>query len=85
METGSAKICNQINPYKYSVESPDGIKPSSANGKTIMRYADSGISAGVMHEGKNYKTVCLGFPIEALEDEDKIEYIITITLDFFNK
>ena len=85
METGNAKICNQINPYKYSVESPDGIKPSSANGKTIMRYADSGISAGVMHEGKNYKTVCLGFPIEALEDEDKIEYIITITLDFFNK
>lgn len=85
MGTVSAKICNQINPYKYSVESPDGIKPASANGKTIMRYADSGISAGVTHEGKNYKTVCLGFPIEALEEEDKIEYIITITLDFFNK
>lgn len=81
----SADICNLINPHKYSVESPDGIMPSSSNGAVFMRYADSGISAGVCHEGDNYRTVCLGFPIEALEDEEDINHIITITLDFFNK
>ena len=80
-----ADICNEINPERYSVESPDGIKPSSSKGAVIMRYADSGISAGICHEGNNYRTVCLGFPIEALEDEDDINHIITITLDFFNK
>ena len=81
----SAEISNEINPHKYSVESPDGIKPSSSKGAVIMRYADSGISAGICHEGDNYRTVCLGFPIEALQDEKAIDHIITITLDFFNK
>ena len=81
----SAEICNEINPDIYSVESPDGIKPSSSKGAVIMRYADSRISAGICYEGDNYRTVCLGFPIEALQDETDINHIITITLDFFKK
>lgn len=83
--TGEFTICNEINQDKYSVESPDGIVPSSSKGKTIMRYADSGISAGICHEGSNYRTICLGFPIEALENEKDINRIIKVTLQYFNR
>ena len=83
--SGEFTICNEINSEKYSVESPDGISPSSSKGKTIMRYTDSGISAGICHEGRNYRTICLGFPIEALESEKDINQIIRTTLQFFNR
>jgi len=73
------------NSQKYSVETPDGIVPASGSGKTVMRYTDTNISAGVCYEGKGYRTMCFGFPIEALRDEDDIDSIITNTLDFFEK
>ena len=78
-------ICNEINPDRYAVESPDGLSPASKKSCSIMRYADSAISAGICHEGSNYKTVCLGFPIESLEKEEDIDHIITLTLEFFRK
>ena len=76
---------NEINSECYCVESPDGIVPASSKGSTLLRYADSGISAGVGFEGDGYKTVCLGFPIETLREEEDIDSIINITLDFFKK
>ena len=79
------KICNEINDRQYCVESPDGILPAVKTGATIMRYADSGISAGVFNEIEGYKTACFGFPIEALETEEDIDNIITLTLEFFNR
>ena len=79
------EISNDINPRKYSIESPDGILPASKSSCSIMRYSDSGISAGICHEGKNHKTICLGFPIEALESDKDIDDIVNITLEFFNR
>ena len=79
------EICNEINPDRYCVESPDGIVPGSRNASSFMRYTDSEISAGICYEGKGYRTVCLGFPIEALTTEDKINEIITLTLEFFSR
>ena len=76
---------NTVNPDCYSVESPDGIEPSATAGCTLFRYTDTGISAGVGYEGNGYRTVSLGFPIEVLVNEEDIEKIINITLDFFKK
>ena len=76
---------NTVNPEIYSVESPDGIDPASANAKTLLRYTDTGISAGVGYEGEGYKAVSLGFPIEILLDKTDIDKIINITLEFFKK
>ena len=50
-----------------------------------MRYSDTGIGAGVCHEGTGYRTVCIGFPIETLKNEKNIDSIISITLEFFSK
>ena len=84
-ELGTIGFHNQINPFCYSVESPDGIVPATESGRTVLRYTDSGISAGVGFEGNGYRTICLGFPIEVLHSEEDIYKIINITLDFFKK
>lgn len=78
-------VCNEINPVQYSVEALDGLSPASRNGAVVMRYADSGIPAGICHDGKGYRTMCLGFPIEALTETEDIEKIIRLTLEYFNK
>ena len=82
---GNYSFTNEPNELIYSVESPDGIIPASSKGKTVLRYADTGISAGVCFEGEGYRTVCLGFPIETIREEKNIDEIITTTLDFFKK
>ena len=82
---GSFGFYNQVNSECYSVESPDGIVPVSDAGVTLMRYADTGISAGVGFVGDGYKTASFGFPIETLSNREDIDKIIDITLEFFKK
>lgn len=82
---GNFGFYNQVNPECYSVESPDGIVPASDAGATLMRYTDTGISAGVGFEGDGYKAVSFGFPIETLSNKEDIDKIIHITLEFFKK
>jgi hypothetical protein len=68
------------------VEAPDGLAPVSAKtGSTFIRYSDTEISAGVCYEGKGYKAVSIGFPIETLKEEKNIDNIINTTLEFFSK
>ena len=81
----SASLYNTPNPICYSVETPDGIIPSGTSGKTVMRYSDTGVSAGVGFEGKGYRTMSFGFPIEALKEEKDIDNLIKITLEFFDR
>lgn len=67
----------------YSVETPDGIEPSASNARTIMRYSDTGISAGTCFDAGNYKAVCIGFPLEVITDIDTKDAIFaTIFKDF---
>lgn len=81
----SLSICNHINTDQYSVESPDGIAPASEKGSIFMRYEDTGIPAGICHEGNGYKTACLGFPLEAIVSETDMNNIIRLILEYFNK
>ena len=61
----------------------EGGSASGENGCTFMRYADTRISAGVCSDFGSYRTVCLGFPIEVLEDRGQIGRIISTSLEFF--
>ena len=83
--SGTYDICNEINSIRYCVESPDGILPAVKSAESVMRYADSGISAGIFNDANSYRTACLGFPVEALESEESINEIIRITLEFFSR
>ena len=81
----SVKIVGEMNPDQYCVESPDGIAPASKAGEVIYRYADSNVSAAVVYEGKGYRCVSFGFPIEALEGENNINELIINTLEYIKK
>ena len=77
------KLIMEKNPYVYCVEAPDGIAPASGSAFSTYRYADSGISAGVMFEGNGYRCLSLGFPLETLDGG--IEEIIKTTLKYFER
>ena len=79
------ELVTEMNPVKYCVESPDGIAPVSKAGQVIYRYGDSSISAGVAFEGKGYRCVSYGFPIEALRTEEAINQLIVKTLEYIKK
>ena len=81
---GGVSFCNTLNEDIYCVETPDGISPAG-NGKVFMRYADTDIPAAVCHEGKEYKTVCFGFPLETIMEEDGLVNIISLTLEYFSR
>jgi hypothetical protein len=78
----SVKFCNTQNSVNYCIESPDGIAPASNNSQTVLRYGDSGVSAGIKYQGNGYRTVCLGFPIETLQSKDDIDAILASILTF---
>ena len=73
------------NPTIYCVESPDGIAPYSKAAKSIYRYSDSGISAAIIYQGNGYKTICFGFPIEALKGNKDTQNLIINSLEYLKK
>lgn len=76
---------NSLNPDCYSVENPDGIVPSDNRGKTVIRYKDTGISAGTAFDSGTYKCICIGFPIEAVREGKEIEHVFEYCLDYLKK
>lgn len=72
------------NPYCYCAESPDAIAPAG-NGNVFMKYSGTGLPAAVCHRGYGYRTVCVGFPIETVKNEDDIYNIISATFEFFRQ
>ena len=65
IKSKGAVFCQELNDSVYCVESPDALVPACKEAFTILRYSDNNISAGVAYKG-DYKTVCLGFPIETV-------------------
>lgn len=78
----SMSIHNSQNNTNYCVESTDGISPASASAQTILRYPDTGVSAGIKYQGTGYRTVCLGFPIETLKTDEAIDALIASCLTY---
>ena len=73
---------NSQNSVSYCVEAPDGIAPASNAAETVLRYEDTGVSAGIRYQGNGYRAICLGFPIETLKREDDINAILSSCLNF---
>lgn len=77
-------FANRPNPEIYSVETPDGIAPSDVKARSILKYRDSGISAGICYDSGSYRTVCIGFPLETIGQEDIFKALISDSLKYFN-
>ena len=85
LANGKYSFHNEMNDECYCIEAPDGLVPASRKGAIIMRYADTNVPAAVCHQGETYRTVCFGFPLETLKEEEHIQRLITATLQYFNK
>jgi hypothetical protein len=81
--TRTLKFNNEINERIYSVDSPDGILPAAKTAKSIFRYSDSGVTAGVIYNADGYKCVSLGFPIETIEENSTIDTLFECVLKYF--
>lgn len=60
----------QLGQKPYAVTSPDAIYPASELGSTIMRYDENQSPAGVAYAPLTHRAVALGFPFEAIQDEE---------------
>lgn len=76
-------FANRPNSTIYSVETPDGLAPASDSAKTILKYRDTRISAGIRYDAGTYRTVCIGFPVETLQQPEAIYDIISSSLKYF--
>lgn len=76
---------NRPNEEVYCVETPDGIVPADKDGSTFLRYTDTNISAAVCCDKKTYRAISFGFPLETLKDEEDIEKLIGISMDWFKE
>ncbi|MGM9747593.1 MAG: N-acetylmuramoyl-L-alanine amidase [Candidatus Cryptobacteroides sp.] len=83
MKQGKFSYCNGNDGLTYSIENPDGLSPATSKSSSFLRYADTNISAGIAYDAKTYKTVCVGFPLETLEDKTVLSDIISSTLKYF--
>jgi hypothetical protein len=55
-----------LNAQCYIVESPDAIEPAGSGAYTVLRYAQSNLSAAVAYRGEKYSTFVMGVPFEAV-------------------
>ena len=64
-------------PDAASIESPDGIEPAGAAGRTVVRYAENQISAGVATD----RVVALGVPFESVRQPAARAALMRAVLD----
>jgi len=69
-------------PLIYRVESPDGIEPASEKTKALLRYQGTRITAATVFEGKGYRCVAFGFP---LETSPQLADILSATMRYLEK
>lgn len=74
---------NSPNTVSYSVESPDGIRPSGRNGSVILRYDRTGTPAAVLYKGDGYSVASFGFPLETLKSEEAMKNLLKNAMERF--
>lgn len=75
----------QPNSTIYHVETPDGLLPASKNATIFLRYNATNIPAGICNEGKGYRSISIGFPIETIKDDTERTALMKAIMDYFIK
>jgi hypothetical protein len=63
---GVWSFVSKLNDLQYAVESPDAIRASDDHGFTWLRYGENGLPAAIASDRGGYRTVVMGFPLEAM-------------------
>jgi len=82
---GNWTFVQQLNDKTYAVESPDAIKASDSRGFTWMRYTENNLPAGIASDRGNYRTVVLGFPIEAIDTPQGRDSLMQRVMQYLDK
>ncbi len=75
---------NEPNRYRYYVTSPDVLQPING-GETVLRYANTTQVAGVMYNGKDYKTVVSAIPFETIKSRKQRNEFMRTVIKFFEQ
>ncbi|MDE6645666.1 MAG: xanthan lyase [Muribaculaceae bacterium] len=74
-------FATEINPDFYAVENVDALSPANASKATVlMTYPETGKNAGIVHQGKGYRAVTLGFPFETIQDTKARQELMELIL-----
>ncbi len=68
----------------YGAIAPDALLPANNKAFTAFAYG-GGQSAGVAYKGKNYRTLCMGFPFECISSEKVRNQAMRAILTFLTK
>ena len=79
------EFCQTLNEEVYCVESPDGVIPADDKGKTIFRYGENNIPAGIAADMGGYRTVVMGMPFEIIRSAESRNLLMQSVLKFFEK
>lgn len=71
------------NSHCYAVEQTDIFVPFDDNATTFMEYSD-GSSAAIAAKTEQYRCCTLGFPLEAIESNEKQYEILKLIFNFLN-
>ncbi|MDE5805074.1 MAG: hypothetical protein K2H58_02250, partial [Paramuribaculum sp.] len=63
----------------------DALSPANASKATVlMTYPETGKNAGIVHQGKGYRAVTLGFPFETIQDAKARRELMDLILKSLN-
>ncbi len=82
---GAWTFVNRLNDSQYAVESPDAIRASDNRGFTWLRYGENGLPAAVASDRGNYRTVIMGFPLEAVTTHQERTSLMSRIMDFLKQ
>lgn len=73
-------VQRRLNSQCYAVPSPDIVEPMSG-AFAMLAYAN-GTSAAVAYDGRDHKTVTLGFPLESVADREQRDNLMSAIVRF---
>lgn len=80
---GHAHFAHELSAESYAVTAPDLLRPDPSDGQSVMVYADGKSIAATAFDPGNHRTVCFGFPIEAVSSDKERAAIMKSALAFF--
>ena len=83
--TGAWSFASRLNDKTYAVESPDAIRASDDRGFTWMRYGENGLPAAIASDRGGYRTVVMGFPLEAVNTVQERTSLMTRIMEYLKR
>ena len=79
---GEWTFVSKLNDKALAIESPDAIRASDDRGFTWLRYGENGLPAAIASDRGSYRTVVMGFPVEAVTTVQERTSLLSRIMEF---